>query len=103
MVAAAGIEGGIAGRALGFVGNILLNAHLISTGAAQHGKLGPLGLRPDFDRMISQLLMTILAGIVGATTFHFDGDDVEGSSIVGAARLGIDIDSANLRARGLHR
>jgi len=84
MVTAARIESGVAGRAFVSAGHILLDAHFISTGAAEHGKLSPFGLRPNFDRMVCQLIVAILAGIVDAATLHFDRDDVEVGSIVSA-------------------
>lgn len=98
MPAAAGVEGNVAGRALVAAGHVLLDAHLISTGAAQDRVLGPLGPRPDFDRMVSQSLVALLAGVVDAAAFHLDRDNVENGSIVSAARLRIQIDSANFRA-----
>jgi hypothetical protein len=47
--------------------------------------------------------VAILAGIIDAAALHPDRDDVESGSIVSAAGLRIQIDSANFKARKLHR
>ena len=95
---AAGVKPNVAGRAIVAAGQVLLDAHLISTGAAQDRALSPFGLRPDFDWMISQSLVAILAGVIDAAAFHLYRDDVENGPIVSAARFCIQIDSANFRA-----
>ncbi len=48
--------------------------------------------------MAGEGVVTILAGIVDAAALHPDSEDVELGSIVRAARLLIEIDSANLGA-----
>jgi len=47
--------------------------------------------------MIGQCVVALLAGIVDAAALHLDGDDVELGPIVSAARLRVQIDSANVR------
>ena len=46
--------------------------------------------------MIGERLVTVLAGVVDATTFHLDGDDVGGAVIVLAAGLRIKINAAQV-------
>lgn len=103
MFAAGGIESSAAGRALVAAAEIVRDGHLTAAGAAQHRAHGPLGARPDLDRMVREGLVAILAGVIDTAALHPDRDDVESGSIVSAAGLRIQIDSANLRARGLHR
>ena len=103
MLAAAGIEWSATIRACVAACHVLLDGHLISTNAAEHCRLSPFGLRPDFNRMAGQSIITILAGEIHAAAFHLDGDNVELRLVMSAARLRIQSDSANLRARHLHR
>jgi hypothetical protein len=60
-------------------------------------------MRPDLDRMAGPRLVTLLAREMEAAGFQLYGDHVKSGSIVGAASLRIQIDSAKFRARVLHR
>jgi hypothetical protein len=53
--------------------------------------------------MTGEGLVAFLAGVVNATAFHFDGDDVSGCFVMGAARLAIKVDPTNIWARQSHR
>jgi len=103
VVAAAGIEGGVASRTLVAARHVLLDAHLTSASAAQDGKFGPLPCWPELDGVVSQGIVAILASVIVAAAFHLDRDDIESRSIVCAARLRIEIDSENLWATDCHR
>jgi hypothetical protein len=83
--------------------HILVNGQFCATGATEHGSLVPFPLGPDLDLMIGERLMTILAGIVDATTLHFDRDNVGGSVIVLTTGLRIKIDATNLWKSRNHR
>ena len=108
MLAAARIKQSAAMRAFIAACHVLANGHLLSANAAQHCGLIPFRLRPDLNRMARQRFVTFLTGVINAAALHPDGDDVESGSIVSAAGVCIEIDSANIgtrnfRARGRHR
>lgn len=95
MIAAAEIKCSITIWALIAARHILRDGELISAGATQNRRLVPLLLRPDLNRVACQRLVTLLAGIIDAATFHPDGDDIElGSEMIAACR-GIEINPAN--------
>lgn len=48
--------------------------------------------------MIGQFVMTLAAGVVDAAAFQLQGDNIKGAPPVRAARLGVEIDAANLGA-----
>src|SRR5215469_6840211 len=50
----------------------------------------------------SQLSMAIVTGIVEATAFHFDGNDVRGLVIVPTTSLEIEINAADVKKLGNH-
>ena len=74
---------------------ILHDAEFISAGAAEHSGLSPILPRPDLDRMIRKSLMALLAGVIDATAFHPNGNNVESGSVVSTACLSVEIDPAN--------
>ncbi len=98
MLAAAGVECGAASRTTVAARQILFNAHFISAGAAQHCLLVPLGLGPNFKRMVRQGLMTILASVKNTAALHADGDHIQNRPVVIAPRFPIEIDPANFRS-----
>jgi hypothetical protein len=53
--------------------------------------------------MIGEHGVAVCAGVVKATTFHLDGDDVSWPAIVLAAGLGIEIYAMHVRESGNHR
>lgn len=83
--------------------HVSFDSHFISASAAKHRRLRPFRMRPDFDRVAGQSLVTFLAREIYAAALHLDSDDVESGSIVSTANLRIQIDAANLRPRGLHK
>ena len=91
VVAAAGIEGGMAGGTRGVALPILGDGELGAAGSAEDGLVVPFGLRPGFEGMVSEGGVAIFAGVVGGAAFHFDGDDVGGAVVVEAAGLGIKV------------
>lgn len=93
MRAAAGVEPRLAGGTSVLALQILANAHLDAACSAQHSPLIPFRHRPDLDRVPGQDIVAVLAGIVGHTTPHLDGDDVERAVVVDAAGLGVEIDA----------
>ena len=97
VVAAGGIEGGVAMGADGVAGEIRGDGEDGTASAAEDGRLVPLGLGPRLDGMIGEGDVAVLAGVEEAATFHFDGDDVEGGAIVKAASLRVEIEAVDRR------
>jgi hypothetical protein len=91
MVAASGVEGGMAVRANRVALKVSGDCQLGAAGAAKNGLVVPIGLGPDFNRMAREGLVTILASVVDAAAFHFDGDDVAWTVVMGAAGLGVEV------------
>ena len=52
--------------------------------------------------MASQFIVAIFARVIHAAAFHLDGNNIFRLVIMGAARLGVRIDSFNGRARHRH-
>jgi hypothetical protein len=103
MIAAAGIKIGGAIWTLVAASQILRDAQFVSAGATEYGRLVPVRLWPDLYRVVCQCLVALLAGVIDATTFHLDGNDVEVGPVMSAPCLGIEINPANLRVRQRHR
>jgi hypothetical protein len=91
MVAAARVEGGIAGGADGVAFKVGGDRQLGAAGAAEDGWGVPFGLGPDFDGVGGEGGVAVFAGEVGGAALHFDGDDVGGTVVVKAAGLGIEV------------
>src|SRR5579864_1679370 len=87
VAAAPGIEVRTTNRAARITLHVLQNRQRCAAPAAKNGLLVPFAHRPNGYRMIGQRLMTILAGIVQAATFHLYGDDVSRPVIMLAAGL----------------
>jgi hypothetical protein len=98
VVSAPWIELLAAVRAARFALHVLTYAQLGAASAAKNCSLLPLALRPDFDRMSGERLMTFLARIIHAATLHFDRDDVGWAAIMLAARLRIQIYAAHIQS-----
>jgi hypothetical protein len=79
----------------GFTLQILVDGHLCATGATEYGFFAPLGLRPDFDRVIGEHRVAVFAGIVDAAALHLDRNNISGSVIVLATGLRIKVDATN--------
>ena len=102
VLSAAGIEGRAARWANGPALHVLLDGHLLLASSAQNGWLIPLLCGPDFDGVVRQCRVAILACVVDATALHLDRNDVAIGSVVGAARVLIEIDSAYFKVGRLH-
>jgi hypothetical protein len=97
--AASWIEGRAANRACETAIQVLLNGHLRPACATKHGGFGPFRLWPDLDRMASQSLVAVLAGVIDTATPHLDGNNVENTPVVSAASVHIEVDSADFVVR----
>lgn len=102
MIAAGGVEGGMAVGAAGVGLEVGGDGEFGAAGSAEDGLEVPIGLRPGFEGMIGQGGVAIFAGIVDAATFHFDGDDVERGVVVEAASLGVEAEAADFGSGGRH-
>jgi hypothetical protein len=96
MIATAGIEMLVAAWTAEVALHVLVDGQFRAAGTTENCFLVPLASRPDFNRMIGESFVTILAGVVDTTTFHFDGDDVREAVIVLAAGLRVKIDAAHV-------
>jgi hypothetical protein len=81
---------------------ILPNGHLNPARSTQHRRRIPIVMGPDFDCVMDQRIMAILAGIVCAATLHLDRDNVYGLVVVSAAGLGIQAYSVHVGTRCCH-
>ena len=91
-----------AARTLIFALQVLPDSHLHAAFSAQNCRAIPFAARPYFDRMSSQRIVAILAGIVFAATLHPDSDDIHGQVVMYAPGLRIHVDSVHCRARMVH-
>lgn len=96
MIAAGGVEGGVAMRAAGVAGEIVGDGKRGAAGAAQNRVLVPCGVRPGFESVAGKGVVAILAGVEEAAAAHLDGDDVERGVVVGAASLRIELEAVDL-------
>src|SRR6266849_8931079 len=96
VVPASRIEWGGADRAARRALHVFGNRQLCAACATQNGFLIPFAARPNLDGMTCERDMTVFAGIVGGAALHLDGDDVGLRMVVQAARLRIEIQSADL-------
>ena len=102
MPLAAGIESRVTIWTLVFAIHVLLDSQLCTAASAKDRFLIPLTLRPHRYRVACQLSMAIVTGIVEATAFHFDGNDVRGLVIVPTTSLEIEINAADVKKLGNH-
>lgn len=78
------------------------NGELGAADTAEDGLMVPFGLRPGLDRMLSDGVVAVFAGVEEATAFHFDSDDVERRVVMETAGLGIEIQAADLGSGRRH-
>jgi hypothetical protein len=78
VVAAGGVEVGMAGGTRGVALQVLGDGELGAADSAEDGLRVPFGLGPRFERMVGKGVVAVFAGVVGGAAFHLDGDDVEG-------------------------
>lgn len=102
VLAAARVEGGGAARAAAVASQVLGSRQLVPASAAEHGGLVPLRLRPHLGRMALQGVVALAAGVVAAAAPHLQRDDVGRAAPVGAARLRIQGQAEDGRARRRH-
>lgn len=102
MVAAGGIEGGVAMGADGVAGEISGDGEDGAASAAEDGGLVTFGLRPRLDGMTREGDVAVLAGVKEAAAFHFDGDDVERGAVVKAASLRVEVEAVDVESGGRH-
>jgi len=95
VVAAGGVEGGLASGAAGVAREVLGDGKFGAAGSAEDGWVMPFGLWPDLDGMAGEGDVAILAGVVEAAALHLDGDDVHEAVVVEAAGLGIEVQAAD--------
>jgi len=74
---------------------VLSDGQLGSTRATDHSILVPFDLRPQFNIVASQRIVTILASVVRPTALHFDRDNIQLAVVMAAARFRIEIYSKN--------
>jgi hypothetical protein len=98
------IEARPAHRTVPLAIQVLTDAQLSSTSAAQHRLLIELSLRPNPGGMIGFQFVKVEAGIVGPAAVEFYRDDIELAAIVRAARARIYLHPSyrNSRNRELH-
>lgn len=96
VVATSWIELRLAGRAMRVTLHVLANRKDRAAGAAKNRFLIPFALRPHCDVVIGERGVAILTRVVDLATLHLDRDDVEGSAIVLATSLRIEIYSTHL-------
>ena len=96
VVAAGGVEGGVAMRADRIALKIGGDGEKGVAGAAEDGLFVPFGLRPRLEGMIGEGVVAVFAGVEEAAAFHFDGDDVERGVVVEAAGLRVEIQAVDV-------
>ena len=102
VVAAGGVEGGVAMRAAGIAREIVGDGKSCAASAAEDGGFVEFGMRPGFERMASEGVVAILAGVKEIAAAHLDGDDVESGMVMEAAGLRVEVEAVDVRRRGRH-
>jgi hypothetical protein len=77
VVAAGGIEGGVARGAAGIALKIGGNGEDGAAGAAEDGGFVEFCGGPGDEGVVGESVVAIFAGVEKSAAFHFDGDDVE--------------------------
>ena len=95
VIAAGGVEGGVAMRAAGITLEIGGDGKRRATVAAEDGLFVPFRFGPGFDAVVCERVMAIFAGVIHAAAFHFDCDDIELGVVMKAAGLGIEIEAVD--------
>jgi hypothetical protein len=95
VVAAGGVEGGVALGADGVGLEVGGDRELGTAHAAEDGLVVPLGVGPGLDGMVGEGDVAVFAGVVDAAALHFDGDDVERGVVVEAAGLRIEVEAVD--------
>lgn len=90
MIAAGGIEGGVAHRAARVGLEVGGDSEDGAAGAAKDGRFVEFGGGPGREGMFGQGVVAVCAGVKEAAAFHFDGHDVQGGMVVEAAGLRIE-------------
>ena len=95
MMAAARIEPCLACGTLIRAIQILPDTYLPPAISAHHCQLIPFAARPDFDRVVGQGIVAILARVIEAAALHLDSHDVQYLVVMNAASLRIQINSVH--------
>ena len=102
VIFAAGIEKSAAMRAAVAAVHVFPDRHFGAACTAKDRSNVPFLARPNLDSVARENFVALLAGVVDAAAGHPDGDDVERGAVVAAARLSIQLDSANFWSTGFH-
>src|SRR5207245_9891187 len=73
---------------------ILADGQFSATSTAQYGLLLELRARPDLGAMVSFGLVTVKTRIVGLAALEFNGHDIDGTTVVDAARAPVQRDAS---------
>ena len=103
VVAAGGVERGLARRAAEVGVEIDGNGEFGAAGTAEDGWFEPIGLRPRLEAMVGEGIMAVFASVIESAALHFDGDDVERGMVVKAAGLRIEIQAVDFWNGRRHR
>jgi len=102
VVSASWIEHRATARALVGAFEVLPDGQFHSANPAQDRALVPVASQPDYDFVVGQCVVAVLARIVGATALHLDRDDIHRLVVMIAAGLSIKTDSAHVRPSVWH-
>ncbi|MGC0772088.1 MAG: hypothetical protein WB543_04070 [Candidatus Acidiferrum sp.] len=102
VVAAGGVEGGVARGADRITLEVGGDGESGTAGAAEDSVLMELGGGPRLDGVVGQGIVAVFAGVEEAAALHFDGDDVERGMEVKAASLGIEMEAVDVCSRLRH-
>ena len=99
VVSASWIEHRATARALVGAFEVLPDGQFHSANPAQDRALVPVASQPDYDFVVGQCVVAVLARIVGATALHLDCDDIDWLVVVSATSLSVKTDSVNVGSR----
>lgn len=102
VIAAGGVEGGVARGTAGVGLEVGGDGELGAAGTAEDGLVVPFGLRPGLDGMVGEGIVAVFAGVVEAAASHFDSDDVERRVVMKTAGLGIEIQATDIGSGWRH-
>jgi hypothetical protein len=102
MVAAGGVEGGVAVGAARVGFEVGGDGELGAAGSAEDGFGVPFRFRPGFEGVGGEGRVAVFAGVVDAAAFRFDGDDVERRVVVETASFWIEAEAADFASGVRH-
>lgn len=95
VIAAGGVEGGVAMGAAGITLKIGGDGKCRTTIAAENCLFVPLRFGPGFDAVVGKSVMAVFTSVVDAAALHLDCDDIELGVVMKAAGLGIEIEAVD--------